>query len=226
MDQHAKKLTIYAYSDRRLQEKTAEYVIPINPEQYAQTLYVDYDRQPSLGAQGVEERFRSSSPEELRLEFVFDGTGTVYGYAQADKSVPEQIKAFRSVVYDLQGEIHQPRYLKLVWKDFTFDCMLTELRVTFTLFDTEGLPLRAKLICTFFKYIENERRVNEEAKESPDLTQTRLVQDADNLSLLTQKVYGAPDYYLEVARANNLTNIRSLRPGTTLVFPPLAKSGS
>ena len=226
MDQHAKKLTVYAYADKRLEQKTAEFVLPINPEQYAQTSKVEYDVQPSQGAQGVEGRFKSSAPEELKLDFVFDGTDTVYGYAQAGQSVPKQIEAFRGVVYDLQGEIHQPRYLKLVWKDFTFDCILTELTVTYTLFDAEGTPLRAKLSCSFLNYKETERRVREEGKSSPDLTHMRLAKDGDNLPLLTHEIDGAPDSYLEVALANDLTNFRSLRAQTTLVFPPLAKSDS
>ncbi len=226
MEQHAKKLTVYAYADKKLEQKTAEFVLPINPEQYAQTLKVEYDVQPSQGAQGVEGRFKSSAPEELQLDFVFDGTDTAYGYAQAGLSVPQQLDAFRDVVYDLQGEIHQPRYLKLVWKAFTFDCILTELKITYTLFDPEGMPLRAKLSCTFLNYKETERRVREEGKSSPDLTHTRAVKDGDNLPLLTHEIYGAPDYYLEVALANDLTSFRSLRTGMTLVFPPLAKSES
>ena len=224
MAQHAKKLTVYAYADKRLEKKTAEFVLPINPEQYAQTFKVEYDVQPANGAQGVEGHFKFSAPEELKLDFVFDGTGTVYGYAQPDKSVTEQIDAFRGVVYDLQGEIHQPRYLKLVWKDFKFNCILTELKVTYTLFDADGMPLRAKLACSFLNYRETERRVREENKSSPDLTHTRLVKDADSLPLLTDEIYGTPDYYLEVARANNLSNLRRLPPQTTLIFPPLAKS--
>jgi nucleoid-associated protein YgaU len=224
MDQHPKKLTVYAFADKRLEQKTAEFVLPINPEQYEQTLKVEYDVQPAQGAQGVEGRFKSSAPEELKLDFVFDGTNTVYGYAQEGRSVPEQIDALKGVVYDLQGEIHQPRYLKLVWKDFTFDCILTELKITYTLFDPEGTPLRAKLSCTFLNYRETERRVREEGKSSPDLTHTRTVHDQDNLPLLTHRIYGAPDYYMEVALANNLTSFRRLRTGQTLRFPPLDKT--
>ncbi|GJL83491.1 MAG: hypothetical protein DHS20C01_31250 [marine bacterium B5-7] len=224
MDSHDKKLTIYAYSDKRLETNTGKFVLPINPEQYAQTFKVNYDKKQSQGAQGVEERFKSSAPEELKLDFVFDGTGTVYGYAHQGQSVPEQLSAFKDTVYNLQGKIHQPRYLKLVWKDFTFDCVLSELTVTFVLFDAEGMPLRAKLGCTFLNYKETERRVREEGKTSPDLSHIRTVKDQENLPHLTHEIYGTPDYYLEVARANDLTNFRQIDTGTTLVFYPLEKN--
>ena len=67
MDQHAKKLTVYAFADKRLQQKKAEFVLPINPEQYAQTFKVEYDVKPAQGAQGVEERFKSSGAEVMTV---------------------------------------------------------------------------------------------------------------------------------------------------------------
>ena len=79
----------------------------------------------------------------------------------------EQLDALRQTVYDLQGEIHQPRYLKLVWKDFAFNCILSEMKVSFSLFDAEGAPIRAKLGCTFLNYKETERRVREELVQPP-----------------------------------------------------------
>ena len=112
----------------------------------------------------------------------------------------EQIDEFRETVYDLDGAIHQPRYLKLVWKDFVFDCILSELKIAFTLFNSEGAPIRAKLSCRFLNYKETERRVREEGKSSPDLTHTRIVKDEQNLPLLVHGIYGSPNHYLEVAR--------------------------
>jgi nucleoid-associated protein YgaU len=224
MDRHPNKVTILAFKDKKLQDKNAEFVLPVNPEQYGQKFAVKYDVKPAQGAQGVEAKFQSSAPEELKLEFVFDGTGTVYGYAQTDKSVPEQIDEFKSVVYDLQGEIHQPRYLKVVWTDFAFDCILTELEITYTLFSSQGTPLRAKLGCTFLNYKETERRVREEGKSSPDLTHVRTVKKGDTLPLMVHNIYGKPGWYLEVARTNGLTNFRRLEVGQDIVLPPVDKS--
>lgn len=224
MDRHPNKVTILAFNDKKLQQKSAEFVLPVNPEQYGQKYSVKYDVKPAKGAQGVEGKFQSSAPEELTLDFVFDGTGTVYGYVEEDRSVPEQINAFKEVVYDLQGEIHQPRYLKVVWTDFSFDCILTELEITYTLFSSEGTPLRAKLSCTFLNYKETERRVREEGKSSPDLTHVRTVTEGDRLPLMAHRIYSDPGWYLEVARTNGLTNFRRLETGRDLVFYPIDKS--
>ncbi len=226
MDSHAKTLTIHAYSDKRLQKKTGEFVLPINPEKYAQTFKVEYDVKPAEGSQGVEGKFKSSAPTDLKLDFVFDGTNTVYGYAQEGKTVPEQLQAFKAVVYDLSGDIHQPKYLKVIWTDFVFDCILTELQITYTLFSPDGTPLRAKIGCKFLNYLETERRVLEEGKSSPDLTHVRRVTQSDTLPLMVNTIYSDPTLYLEVARVNGLTNFRNVAVGTRLIFPPVDKSTS
>ncbi len=226
MDQHPNKVTIVSYTDKKLQKEDLKFVIPINPEQYAQTFKLKYDSKPAQGAQGVEDRFQSAPPEELKLDFVFDGTGTVYGYAQKNKSVPQQIADFKDVVYNLKGDIHQPKNLKVIWTDFVFACILTNLQITYTLFSPEGTPLRAKLSCSFLSYKEAERRVREEAKSSPDLTHVRSAIEGDTLPLMVNTIYGDPALYLEVARVNDLTNFRQIAAGTTLIFPPVDKSTS
>ncbi len=228
MESHVKKLTIYAYSDKKLQKKDADqFVVPINPEQYALTFKVKNDATATQGAQGSEARFKSAEPEQLKLDFVLDGTGTVYGYASSGENVPEQLQKLKQTVYHIKGPIHQPRYVKLVWTGFTFDCKLSEMTVTFVLFDPEGAPLRAKVSATFIRYKETGRRVREEGKSSPDLTHTREVTEADNLPLMTHEIYGKPDYYLEVARANGLTSCRRIpAQKRQLVFHPLDNAES
>ena len=228
MTVNATKLTIHAYSDKKFSDKTGEFVVPINPEKYEQSFQVEYDVKPVQGGQGVEGRFKSSSPETLQLDFVLDGTGTAYGYAKPHlgKSVQKQMEEFKKTVYNLEGKIHQPRYLKLIWKGLAFDCILSELKASFTLFDRDGSPIRAKLACTFLNFKETERRVREEKKSSPDLTHVRVVKDQQNLPQLTHEIYGSPKYYLEVARSNDLTSLRRLRNGSRLLFLPLEKSGT
>jgi hypothetical protein len=226
MDSHVKKLTIYAYSDKRLEKKDSDqFVVPINPEKYARSVKIEHDAKSPQGGQGSEARFKSSAPEKLQLEFVLDGTNTIYGYAQTGQTVLQQVTKFRDTVYKLKGDIHQPRFLKIVWKDFTFHCTLSEMTVSFVLFDAEGAPLRAKVSATFLEHKETERRVREENQSSPDLTHTRILEDQDSLPLLTHRIYGKSDYYLEVALANDLTTFRPLpsRKGR-LTFPPLDKT--
>ncbi|HLT06665.1 MAG TPA: hypothetical protein VK014_04010 [Cyclobacteriaceae bacterium] len=222
MEIHPTKILINAYSGKEMteSEKTGSFTLPINPEQYAQKYEIKYDAKPAPGNQGVEEKFTSSAPEELKLDFTFDGTDTIFGYSHLGKSVPQQIQEFREVVYDLSSDIHQPRFLKVMGLGVIFPCVLKNLDITYTLFKHDGTPLRAKISATFLNFKEVKRRVAEEGKNSPNLTHLRTVKGGDSLPLMVFKIYKNSKYYLEVAKANNLTNFRKLNTGDQIRFPP------
>jgi nucleoid-associated protein YgaU len=58
-------------------------------------------------------------------------------------------------------------------------------------------------------------------RSSPDLSHTVEVQAGDTLPLLCHRIYKDAAYYPEVARANNIVDFRTLKPGLRLHFPPL-----
>lgn len=226
------KVIIRAFKNKKLtvpidEVNYREFQIPINPETYTQNYKVEYDTKQGQGNQGNDPKFKSSAPLELKFEFLFDGTGTLEGYTLYDMSVRQQVDKFLKTVYNLNGEIHQPNFLKVVWGgDFTFDCILTSLDIKYVLFKPNGDPLRAKVNATFLNYIEQERRAKEEDKRSPDLTQIRRVGLQDSLPYTCYNVYGDADLFYQVAKANSLTSFRNITSEQELLFPPIAKSTS
>lgn len=223
------KVIIRRYADRNLNNAEAgqEFVLPINPEQYSQNYKVNYNTRSGSGQHGAEGRYKGTAPEELRLEFIFDGTETVQGYAQAGKTVREQIEAFVNFVYRPNGKIHRPKFLQINWGSFlVFPCFLTNLDINYTLFEENGDPLRAKLNCTFKKYTPREEAERATRNSSSDLTHRRLIQPGERLDLITNQIYSNPKYVLEVAKANNLTSFRNLKSliGREVQFPPLQKT--
>jgi nucleoid-associated protein YgaU len=134
------------------------------------------------------------------------------------------------LVYAMDGKTHKPNFLRIIWGNFSFEnddgfsCILKDLQINYTLFDTDGRPLRAKISATFIHFIEPVRRVREENKKSPDVTHIRKVTAGDTLPLLINDIYGDPTYYLQVARVNGLVNFRRLATNTDLRFPPIEKA--
>jgi hypothetical protein len=223
------KIKIEAYSDQEFNNRANppnEFELPVNPEQFSQRLKVKQDERRPSGSQGNDDRFLSTAPEELRLEFVFDGTGTIMGYTQPDKTVPLQLQDLKDVVYTLDGDIHQPKFLKVILGTDVapFYCKMVDLQITFTLFDPDGMPLRAKISATFKGFTDPRFRVAKERKSSPDLTHIRSVQAGDQFPLMVYNIYKDPSLYLEVARANGLVNFRKLESGQEIFFPPVEKT--
>ena len=151
-----------------------------------------------------------------------DNTGTIEGNVYQGTAVPKQVEKLLAVVYKMQGEAHRPSILKIQWGSFfTFDCVLSTLDINYVLFKPDGEPLRAKVSATFKQYTEPQIRDRQMNKKSPDLTRVIRVADGDTLPNLSQKSYGNPKYYPQVAYANKLMSIRTLRTGDELVFPPV-----
>ena len=213
------KLTLVAYSDEQYTSKasgTNSYSVQINPESYSHTHSTSYSPGTSTDTAGTTTKYHRINPETLSFSFYLDGTGVV-----STLTVSDEIKKFRQVAYQYNGTIHSPNYLMLIWGNLSLKCRLTQLSIEYTLFDSNGLPLRAKLSPSFEQYLSPDDIAKLSGKNSPDMTHLRQVGAGDTLPLMCQRIYGDSRHYLMVANHNGLTHLRDLQPGQTIIFPPL-----
>lgn len=239
------KLRIYSFEDKEFQDPgegistvKPSFETPINPESFSKNLKIDVDVRRQHGGRGTDVRFKSTAPEELKVDFVLDGTGLMEGYkfenyvtrVDSDNlerehlevvSVHDQLDKFLNCVYKLSSKIHRPKFLLIIWgSEIRFRCVLSNLDINYTLFHPDGTPIRAKLSCTFVDYKTREQRIAEDRPSSPDLTHYRKVKAGDKLHQMTYRIYNDPKYILQVSRANRLTSFRQLAAGTDIYFPP------
>jgi hypothetical protein len=212
------KLIIEAYSDPEYNDKTGEFKAMFNPEQYAVKYEVESDETSGSGTSGSAPTFQRLKPQDLTLDFTIDGTGAT----GESVDVPDKIEEFLAVAYEYQGDEHRPRYLKIIWGTLIFKSVLKTANIQHSLFNPEGKSLRAKITATFTGFIEDNLRASQEDSSSPDLTHMREVKDGDTLPLMTYRIYGDSNYYFQVAKANGLTNLKRLRTGQKIYFPPLS----
>jgi hypothetical protein len=232
-DRAIEKVRIIAYKDRNFAANsvvTPSFDLPMNPENYSKNFKIESDNRRGHGNQGTDPRYNSTAPEELKLEFIFDGTGAIENYRYpdtSDKSVKRQLALFLKTVYQMEGSIHRPNFLKLHWGEYLiFPCILSNLDINYQLFEPNGDPLRVRISATFLNYIAQEERTARERRNSPDLTHLRQAKADDRLDLMTYHIYNDTKYLLQIARANNLPTIRQLKPGSELRFPPIDKPES
>lgn len=212
-------LTMEGFKDKNFSESVGTYVAMINPEKYTEKFRIEYNDEQSPGSPNTVIKYRRSLPSDLDFELIFDGTGVVN---PKRTQLMSELGKFKRIVYDYNGDIHSPNYLKLTWgKALKYQCRLTSLSINYTLFKPDGTPLRAKASVGFRNYIAPEKLEAEKDNQSPDLTHEVLIKAGDNLPLLSQKIYGDSKYYLKVAKYNKLINFRELVPGSTIFFPPL-----
>ena len=232
MDGELKKLKIEGFKSIKYTKRDGVFYVMFNPTSYSRAYQIEYHDAQAPGTTASAQKFRRIRPADFRLEFTIDGTGasgqslTGERGSENDANVSRQVQRFLSLTSTYQGDIHSPRYLRVSWGSFTFDCVLKSVEVTYTLFKPDGFPLRAKISATFSETVDDVKRVAAADPNSPDLTHHRTVKKGDNLPLMVSDIYGDPRYYAEVARVNNLSSFRNLEVGTILRFPPLKQQES
>lgn len=246
------KLKIQVYGNRlRVGLPQGTFEVMFNPESYSLKYENVYQTYQGINTSGRNAKYSFSKPKNLSLKLILDDTGVadygMFGLEAApfvvkaaafvgkltgekdvdkligQKDVYKQVQKFLQLTTYMDGELHQPKFLKIQWGDLIFDCRLASVDVNYTLFNPSGHPIRAELNTVFIEDIPDSKRVKQEGKSSPDLSHSRTVKSGDKLPLMAQEIYGDSAYYIQLARANNLNNLRKLKVGTNIKLPPINK---
>ncbi len=222
-----KKLTITPHKDASQDNKVTdlkagtEFTVLANPTNYTVKYQSNFNDKKAIGENTDNQSYDSSPSPQISFDFIFDQTGIIK--SPSKKSVHQQINDFKEVVFTYHGTEHKPNHLEIAWGTLLFNCVLTSLDIEYKLFNQAGEPLRAVAKANFKGTIEESLSAAINKKSSPDMTHKRTVKGGDTLPLMTKSIYGDPKYYLEVAKVNNLTSFRQLKPGQEIFFPPIEK---
>lgn len=220
------KMVIHSYKDKDYTDELAEspFTIPINPENFTRNYKIDLDTRTGHGQPGTQPTYKASPPDDLKVDFILDGTGTMMGYPvkYQGMSVHDQLDLFLTCTYKFDTETHRPPFVIVIWgADVNFKGVLSNVDLSYNLFLPNGDPLRVKVSATFKKSETDQQRAK---ANSPDLTKAKQVQSGDRLDNLTFNYYNDPGYILQVGQVNNLVTLRKLTTGSTLYFPPFAQN--
>lgn len=218
-----KKLGFFSYDDEKFENKSGSLSVLINPEEYTHTYAINYTTSNSVpGSSGEDLKYNYSEAETLAFKLVYDATGAL-GSSNPCEDVTVELDKLKKLIYTYNGGIHSPNYIKISWGSMLFRCRLTSMAVNYTLFKSNGDPLRVKVDLGFKGFLDPDTRVLKEGKESSDLTHIKIVKAGDTLPMLCHSVYGDSSYYILIAQYNKLINFRYIEPGDRLIFPPLSK---
>jgi LysM repeat protein len=208
----------------KTQSELGTFIVVFNPNTFTINNKFEYNKEEAKGQKGGDPQFNSIPPLEFAIDFTIDGTGVGLANQSGDKKdyVKKQIKSLRDITgCNINGDIHRPNYLAVLWGTFYIECVLSAMSITYNLFDREGSPLRAKVNCSFLERIAPGKGGRQSRLESPDLTKYVVVKAGDQLPLIAKRKYGDAAYYIQVAKVNKLKNFRNLIPGTRIMLPPM-----
>jgi nucleoid-associated protein YgaU len=181
-------------------------------------------------------QFVRGQTETMTVDLFFDTTDS--GMDADAQAVTKKTDAFYQLIKIDRGT-HAPPVCRFVWggADFPgshfdqqwatqnrengFQCIVEGVRQRFTLFSSEGVPLRATLSLSLREYKTLKEQIEKIGLESPDRTHAHVVQAGDTLARIASASYEDATQWRAIAQANGITDPLDLAPGRVLRVPPI-----
>jgi hypothetical protein len=120
---------------------------------------------------------------------------------------------------EIDNELHAPPICHFNWGQLNFIGVLERADQRFTLFLSNGTPVRATVDVSFKEYLETDAQGRQ--LSSADFTRRHLVQLGETLSSIAGREYGDPGLWRPIAEENGIDDPLALQPGQLLVIPAL-----
>lgn len=217
------KMSVTAYTDGEFRSVSKSALeLPVNPAKVRLTKGIRYAEDQQLGSLNGSNVYVRYRPETLCFECLFDTTNAMEDNDE-QQPVHDMVDALEERLYDYNTEGHRPSFVKVEYGDITFFGQLKTLETEYTLFDPDGIPLRAELKVTLTGYCSQKEEKKHFSKHSPDVSRLVTLREGQTLASLCNEIYGDALLVGQVARFNNLSGYRNIPAGTEILMPMLKK---
>ena len=191
-----------------------DYVeVPFNPTEYGIDRGATYAELAVPGLDTPILQYVRGTGDTLNVELFLDASNQ-------RSNVEELLGKLRTFV-TINSELHAPPVVRFVWGAEAFEGVVTALREKFSLLDTNGHIVRARVTITLKRYKAIEVQLRERNNHSPDRTRVRVVRAGDSLASLATEAYGDPRRWRVIAEANDIDHPRFLTVGASLRIPAI-----
>ncbi len=101
----------------------------------------------------------------------------------------------------------------------SFRCVMESCKQEFTLFSSEGVPLRANVTVTLVEYLTLEDQLKRLHLSSPDKTHGYVTERGDSLASISQRFYATPSEWRRIADHNRIEDPRRFPVGRFMEVP-------
>ena len=199
-------------------------VCMFNPKEYSMAKRNNWNAGKAGGVNVPKQQFGGGQPATLTMQLFFDTYVGATGSKDVRKEFTQKIWRLAEVDEDLEDNKTtrgRPPKVRFQWGPaWSFEAVITSITQKFTLFSSDGTPVRATLDVTF-QQIRDEKQQPATNPSSGGTGGERqwTVKEGDSLALIAHSSYGDCNRWREIAAANGLTRVRDLRPGTVLGIP-------
>jgi nucleoid-associated protein YgaU len=222
--------------DKKLKPITPGLEVQFNPTEFTLNKGVQLAEIAIPGLDTPILQFVRGQTETLTLDLFFDTTDAGMG----DSATP--VTTLTDKFYQLikiDSDTHAPPICHFSWgghnfpgsnmdgnwasqnRENGFDCLIESVRQRFTMFSTQGVPLRATLTVSLREYKTLDKQLQQLGLKSSDHTRTHVVQRGETLNKIADQYYADSAQWRVIADANTILDPLALQPGTILELPPL-----
>lgn len=211
------KLKFIVYKDEKFKEKAGhEISVEVNPEDFTEKRSIAYTKD-----NGNTPQYKGTENEDIQLKFTIDGTGVIPSSGEK-VVVSEKVEELETWLYkphENENGVMLPYFVLISWGKLFFKGRLQEMEVHYTLFKSDGEPLRATISMTFVRMVVEEKAATPSGStENPKKEKVVTVKSGETLPFLCRREYGDSSLDEKIAKKNNLTSIRGIKAGDKLVF--------
>jgi len=197
--------------DGTVNTKIGQISVFFNPSEYS----IDKSNDFSTSNSGKSSltQFSKENLQTLTMDLIFDS------YEAIDKKEKDVRILTRKItnLLKIDSEIGAPPIITFVWGGPILTGVLTNVKQKFTLFSSDGIPLRATLNITLKEY-KTESIINEDTDEKNE-DKVHTVKQGENLTRIAIIYYNNPYKWKVIADKNNIDNPRLLETGSIITIP-------
>jgi hypothetical protein len=191
----------------------AAFRVPFNPTNYSISKANQIAEAAIPGLNAPILQFVHGNVRTLDMELFFDT------YEEGQPVTTATDKVYKLLQID--PATHAPPICEITWGAFVFRAVLDHASGKFTLFLSDGTPVRATVTVTFKEYIDVDQLVRVQPTQSADHRKMRVVRSGDRIDNVAGEEYGDPEKWRSIAEANHLNDPFALEPGHILIVPAL-----
>ena len=205
--------------------KRGEVPFQFNPKEVTISKSAKWERKPAKGSKKAgPPEFTGAEPAKMTLEMFFDATGA------QDGSVVKAVESLLGCCVATEESVGQkkpsPPLVVLHWGSISsFPAFVTSVSAKFTLFASDGTPIRA--VCS----VSLEEMPGEQFRQNPtsgsyDVRRVHRTVAGDSLASVAYAEYGDPNAWRALAAFNGIDDPLRMRTGTVLLLPTPEELGA
>jgi hypothetical protein len=192
-----------------------------NPNAYTYTKQNEWVQGAGTGHNMPQLEFSRGHPATLQMQLFFDTYVQGVDVRSTHTEAIWNLMLVDPALKDAKTQKSRPPRVRFQWgQSWTFDAVITSITQRFTLFLSNGTPVRATLDVSF-QQSKDPANLPAQNPTSGGEGGERLwtVGSGDTLAWIAFKEYGDSTRWRRIAEANRLTNVRRLPLGAVLVIP-------